>query len=659
MARQVVIVQIQGADRNESSRLLYFPECMSSAHSAGKTAVARTGGDMSGLKKTTEVDEIRVGKTSYFPSILPVSSYDEHVGDVTIEWMDIEARIDSVMAKLNNEKKIKQCSQGLNVNHGDDWGTIFWDANAGGSWDERIQTARQWQETAINLTGGIPLLIGGDAVHGFCFKGNGTILPHNLGLGCSGDPRVVEIAERVCAIECAALGLNWTFAPCMDIVRNERHGRTYEGFDEGPEGSAVYARAAVRGIQGTDLSHPYTIAATAKHFAGAGGTVDGIHKGNAATGTYEQLAHIHLPPFRAACEEGVASVMAAFNAWLGTQMHCQRALLTDTLKNGWKWGGFVVGDWNSAYSCGLINSYNAGVDNPMLPDNVWDMINTVLPAVGSSVPQGRLDDATRRILRVKFQLGLFDGPWLHSQLRETLLSQPHRDVARMCVRKSLVCLKNSNNALPIDKGAKVFLTGRHGNNMQFQCGGWTLGVPTGASENVPQGTRVRGAFEAVVGSQNVIYASEGGTVPSDADVIVVCIGEIAYFEDGGDSPDLTFNDRKHLFGYETGLIDNAVSQANGRPVIVLFFSGRPRIITGQIDRVDAWVNCWLPGTEGAGITDVLFGDYDFTGKLTHTWPRDMSQIPINHGDMGDWSGSGGEPLFEYGYGLNLAGERIR
>lgn len=425
------------------------------------------------------------------------------------------------------------------------------------------------------------------------------------------------------------------------------------------------ARAAVRGLQGTDLSSDYTMIATVKHFAGAGGTADGVMRGAASTGTWDVLCRIHLPQFHAAVDAGVASVMSSYNSFVTsstnngqTNMTEHSVLLTDTLKNGWGFDGFVISDWMQVYAptwappISRINSaFSAGMDVSMSPQNDVDAINLIKAAAGGGIPQARIDDAAKRCIRVKLRMGLFDNAVPKQELGNYLGSAEYRAVARACVRKTLVLLKNSNTALPLSKTAKIHVVGAWADNMGVQCGAWSetggdawQGSTT--AHGIAGSTTILQALQAGInaaGGGAITYNATAANIPATAEKIVVVVGETPYAEDAGYKGDIT------IASDQIALVQTCA--ASGKPVITILLTGRPNVLGTIPTNSTALVAAWLPGTEGTGVADVLYGDYNFVGKLNYTWPTSNAQEPINDGTMGDATGSGGAPLFTYGTGL--------
>lgn len=488
----------------------------------------------------------------------------------------------------------------------------------------------------------IPLIYGIDAVHGNNNVYGATIFPHNIGMGCTHDADLVRIADSIIAIEVAATGIDWTFAPCIAVPRNERWGRTYEGFGETTELNEVMSRASVLGFQGNDLSDYNKILACAKHFVADGGTENGTNEGNAIISESE-LRAIHLPGYIEAIEQGVGSVMASYSSWNGVKMHGNHYLLTDVLKGELGFSGFIVSDWAGIdqlpgdFREDVKQSINAGVDMVMLPDRYQLFASTLTNLVQTSeVSVDRIDDAVKRILRKKFELGLFERPYVYRSLIPKVGSAEHRNIARECVRKSLVLLKKKDGILPISKsGEKILVAGKSGNDIGNQCGGWTISWQ-GSSGNITPGTSIYEAIKNVVGSNNVFYDRYADNT-TGYNTAVVVIGETPYVEGGGDRSDLSLDAEDYT-------VVRKVKEA-GLKTIVILLSGRPMIINSIIPYSDAIIAAWLPGTEGDGVADVILGDYQPSGTLSHSWPRSMDQIPINFGDANY------DPLFPLNYGI--------
>jgi len=573
------------------------------------------------------------------------------------------AFVDSLLKQMTIDEKIGQMTQ-VDQQFLNDISDIskygFGSLLSGGGSTPKVNEPKAWaemydkyQQEALSSRLKIPLLYGIDAVHGHNNVVGATIFPHNIGLGATRDAKLVESVARATALEVAATGIDWDFAPCLAVPNDYRWGRTYEGFSENTELVTELGNAAIIGYQSADIDNPNSVLACAKHFIGDGGTLFGtglngkIDRGNLAI-SEEELRKTHLPPFEKAIESGVATFMAAYNTWNDVRCHANKYLLTDLLKDELGFKGFVVSDWAAIeqipgdYKSDIIISINAGIDMVMVPGAVrfgnesYEKFMSLFKQSieDGSIPMSRVDDAVRRILLIKKQSGLFERPFSDQQLLAHVGSQKHRDIAREAVRKSLVLLKNDNSLLPLPKnGKKIIVAGRGANNIGMQSGGWTISWQ-GEMENKTEGTSVLDAIKlAVDPNVSVQFSEDGKNV--EGDIAVVVIGEEPYAEMEGDRDDLKLN-KKDL---------DVIKRLKNKniPVVVVLFSGRPMIITDEIDQWDSLVAAWLPGTEGQGISDVLFGDYNPTGKLSFSWPKSINQFPITKSDS---------YLFDFGYGLS-------
>jgi beta-glucosidase len=570
-----------------------------------------------------------------------------------------DAKVDALLSKMTLDEKIGQMVQAdigaLRVKSDIQKyfiGSILSGAssapsgNRPQSWLQAVNECKSW---ALKTRLGIPLLYGIDAVHGHNNIDGAVIFPHNIGLGATHDPELVERAERVTAEEVAGTGTRWAFAPCVAVAQDERWGRTYESFGESPSLVAEIGAAAVHGFQGEELSAaPTSILACAKHFLGDGGTLGGIDEGNTVCDE-ETLRKLYLPPYRAAIKAGVGSIMVSFSSWNGVKMHGNKYLLTDVLKSELGFQGFLVSDWAAIdqispdYKFDIEQAINAGLDMIMLPRGL-DHPNNYIAFIadlkelvaGHKVAESRIDDAVRRILRLKFQMGLAENPGTDPALTAAIGSPAHRAVARECVRKSLVLLKNTGHALPLAKNLKhLVVVGRAADDLGIQCGGWTIGWQGQSGEVTHGGTTILRAIRQTVAAGTEVTFSPDGNETAGADAVVAVIGELPYAEMKGDRTDL------NLAAEDIALIQKA--KAAGAPVITILLSGRPLVPGSALDISDAFLAAWLPGTEGQGVADVLFGDYKPTGKLPRTWPRNNFQLSVQPAP--------GNPLFPCGFGL--------
>jgi len=528
------------------------------------------------------------------------------------------------------------------------------DPKSGNSLEAWTNLYDSLQSQALKTRLRIPILYGIDAVHGHNNVLNAVVFPHNIALGCTRNPSLVERAARITAIEVKATGINWTFAPCVTVPRDERWGRTYEGFGETPELARDLGAAAVRGFQGKDLRDPISVIACAKHFIGDGGTSFGTGPRNKLLDRGEtkiseqELRSIHMQGYVSAIRAGVGTIMPSYSSWNGVKCSGSKRLLTEILKNELKFEGFLISDYDAIdempgdFKTQIETSVNAGMDMFMVPKKYPQLYTLLLELVNEKrVAMSRIDDAVNRILRVKFATGLLDkdrSPLADRKLHSSFGAAEHRQVARECVRETLVLLKNDKRVLPLSKNLKrIVVAGKSADDIGNQCGGWTI-TWQGKSGNVTGGgTTILQAIKQGVSSNTEVVYSRDGADASHADAAIVVVGEAPYAEYLGDRASLNLPDE------DVAAIER-VKRA-GIPTVVLLFSGRPIIINRALELSDAFVAAWLPGTEGRGVTDVLFGDYRFKGKLSFSWPRSMDQIPINVGD------SDYRPLFKYGFGL--------
>jgi beta-glucosidase len=519
-------------------------------------------------------------------------------------------------------------------------------------------TAAQWadmvdgyQSYALSSRLGIPLIYGVDAVHGHNNVQGATLFPHHIGMGATRDAALVQRVEDITRQEVLGTGIRWTFSPCVCVPRDDRWGRTYEGYGEDPSVVSPLAAAAVQGFQGGAVGTT-SVLATAKHYLGDGGTTFGtgasgylIDQGDTRL-SEAALRAVHLPPYQSTSNAGVGSVMVSYSSWNGQKMHGDKYLITDVLKGELGFSGFVVSDWggikqlpDATYAGQVAHAVNAGIDMIMVPDKYVDTINAIVAGVNTgTIPQLRVDDAVTRILDAKFALGLFDHPYTDRSYTAQVGSAAHRDVARQAVRQSLTLLKNDGNALPLSRTGtyKIVVGGKSADDLGNQTGGWSISWQ-GSSGTHTTGTTFWRALQQAAAGTNITLQNVGTRTKGNykADVGIWVGGETPYAEGQGDSSTLAFGRDNST---QLGDLCSRVTTC-----IAVLFSGRPVVIGDQLTKADAFVAAWLPGTEGAGITDVLFGA-GFTGQLPVTWPRAVTDEPINNGD-------GKAPLFPLGYGL--------
>ena len=577
-----------------------------------------------------------------------------------------EDRVEDLLAQMTLDEKIGQMTLVEKNSIGAAEVTAYHIGavlSGGGGYPRTGNTPENWrdmvqgyQDAALATRLDIPLLYGVDAVHGHNNVKGAMIFPHNIGLGAANDADLMMRIGQATASEMIATGIYWNYAPVLAVPQDIRWGRTYEAFAQDTGIVSSLAAAYLVGLQGNDLADPSTVLGTPKHFVGDGGTVWGtgssgytIDQGDTKVDE-ETLRAIHLPPYQAAIDAGAQSIMVSFSSWNGTKMHGNAYLITDVLKNELGFEGFVVSDWGGIdqidrdYYTAVVSAINAGVDMNMVPYHYVRFIETMKQAVeNGDITEERIDDAVRRILTVKFSLGLFENPYGHDELLDTVGSDAHRELAREAVQKSLVLLKN-DDVLPLASDTPViFVAGRAGDNVGLQCGGWTI-EHQGGSGSITPGTTILEAIEQTVsGEVTVIYDRSGNFSdvvgddgkPATADVGIVVVGEQPYAEGRGDNwePALIWDDLK--------AIERTAEQSE--KLVVVLLSGRPLIITNEVDNWDALVAAWLPGTEGQGVVDGLFGLSPINGKLSFEWPASLAQVPLGMSDDA--------PLFPLGYGL--------
>ena len=494
------------------------------------------------------------------------------------------------------------------------------DPEAGNTAQDWASFVNQFQSYALQTRLKIPLLYGIDAVHGHNNIDGATVFPHHIGMGATRDTNLVERAERVTAEELAGTGIRWAFAPCVTVPQNPRWGRTYEGYSDDTALVSKLGVAAVKGLQGEQLSNaPTSVLACAKHFVGDGGTMDGIDQGNMVC-SEKILRKVHLPPYIAAIHAGVGSIMVSYSSWNGQKMHGNKYLLTDVLKHELGFQGFLVSDWAAIdqlspdFKQDIEQSINAGLDMVMIPNgphkhnNYVEFIKDLKELIAEGkVSEDRINSAVTRILRVKFAMGLFQDTAVDPALTAAVGSPEHRSVARECVRESLLLLRNHHHALPLSKNSgHVVVVGTAADDLGVQCGGWTVNWQGGHGNITRGGTTLLAAVrQAVSASTQVTYSADASDLVN-ADAIIAVVGEKPYAEMKGDRTELKLSDE------DTALVARA--KASGKPVVTIVYSGRPLELGSIMKDSSAVVAAWLPGSEGQGMTDVLFGDYPFTGK---------------------------------------------
>ena len=613
-----------------------------------------------------------VALVSFASFILSCSSSNENYVWASLEPLpldpDIEAQIDDILPKLTLEQKVGQVIQGDSDSVTPEdvkkyrLGSVLSGGNSApgplnyaetNAW---LELADKYYNASIDDEGvgiAIPIIWGIDAVHGHANLNGAIIFPHNVGLGATNNPELIEKIAQITAHELTVSGHDWTFAPTLAVPQDLRWGRSYEGFSEDPEIVKSYGERIVIGLQGEFGSDDFMgngkVISSAKHFLADGATENGVDQGDALI-SEKELSEVHAAGYYSSIPAGVQTVMASFSSWNGRKLHGDKELLTDVLKEKMGFNGFVVGDWNGHGQVpGCVNtdcpqSLNAGLDMYMAPDS-WKGLyeSTLQHAKDGTISIERLDDAVRRILRVKLSSGIFQKGPPSSRANsgdESLLGLPeHREVGRQAVRESMVLLKNNNNVLPIDPSKKILVIGDGAASISKASGGWTLSWQGNnhTNDEFPNGESILSGIEEVVSNAGgeVIFLESGETSES-ADIVIAIYGEDPYAEFQGDRENLDFIPN----GFDTNKLLKFKNM--DIPVVSVFLSGRPMWTNPEINNSDSFIAAWLPGSEGGGIADMLFktdNSYDFKGKLSFTWP---SSALVSEKK---------ETLFNLGYGL--------
>jgi beta-glucosidase len=583
---------------------------------------------------------------------------------------EIEAQIDEILPKLTLEQKVGQVIQGDTGSLTPEdvkkyrLGSVLSGGNSAPGPLPYAET-KAWLEMADKYYNAsiddedveiaIPIIWGIDAVHGHANLKGSIIFPHNIGLGAMNNPDLIEQIASITAHELTVSGHDWTFAPTLAVPQDLRWGRSYEGFSENPDLVKSYGDRIVIGLQGEFGSENFMgdgrVISSAKHFLADGATENGVDQGDALI-TEKELSKVHAAGYYSSIPAGVQTVMASFSSWQGRKLHGDKELLTDVLKGKMGFNGFVVGDWNGHGQVpGCINtdcpqSLNAGLDMYMAPDSWKGLYESTLQHVkDGTIAMERLDDAVRRILRVKLLSGIFQkgAPSTRANAgNENLLALPeHKNVARQAVRESLVLLKNNNQLLPIDPSKTILVVGDGASSISKASGGWTLSWQgTGHSnDKFPNGESILEGIEKTVDDAGgkLIFSKDGDT-SIKADVVIAVYGEDPYAEFQGDRENLAFTPN----GFDTNKL--STYKENGIPIVSVFLSGRPMWANTEINNSDSFVAAWLPGSEGGGVSDMLFKtdpSFDFTGRLSFTWPASAVVSKNNN-----------QALFEIGYGLS-------
>ncbi|KAJ0248360.1 Glycoside hydrolase family 3 C-terminal domain-containing protein [Hirschfeldia incana] len=581
----------------------------------------------------------------------------------------VEDRIQDLLQRMTVEEKIGQMTQ---IHCSVSSAAVVKDffigsvCNSPGGTEDWAEMIDGFQTAAIETRLAIPIIYGLDAVHGNNKFNGATIFPHNIGLGATRDCDLARRIGSATALEVRASGAHWVFAPCVAVCKDPRWGRCLESYSEDTE-VVCNMTSIVSGLQGTPpeghpAGYPFVagrnnVVACAKHFVGDGGTEKGKSEGDTIA-SYEDLERIHIAPYLNCIAQGVSAVMPSYSRWNGKKLHGDRFLLTEILKHKLGFKGCLVSDWSGIDKMGEPRGSNyrecvkaaidAGIDMVMLPYEYEKFINELTSLVQSGeIPMSRIDDAVERILRMKFTAGLFEHPFSDRSLLKFVGCKEHREIAREAVRKSLVLLKNGKDSekpfLPLDRNAKsVLVAGTHADDLGFQCGGRTK-TWQGQSGRITIGTTVLDAVKAILGAETEVVhekiPSEETLSDKDFSYAIVVVGEGPCAESKGDDPEPSI----HFDGAEVVRL-----VAEKIPTVVILMTGRPVVLdTTMLEKVEALVAAWLPGTEGDGIADVVFGDFDFTGKLPMSWFRATEQLPMKA------EADGYDPLFPLGFGLKF------
>jgi beta-glucosidase len=590
-------------------------------------------------------------------------------------WMDasksVDERVAALLGQMTLDEKIGQMTQ-IEKNAIDPGTAAAFNLGSilsGGGGSPNPNTPQAWydmvdayQQAALGTRLGIPITYGVDAVHGHNNVVGATIFPQNVGMGATNDPELVQQACAATALEMNATGVRWDFGPVIAVPQDIRWGRTFEGYGESTDLVSTLGAACIKGLQGSGLNAANTAAATAKHFIGDGGTAFGTSTASGPNGPYlldqgvdqmdeATLLQLFLPPYKAAIDNGARIVMTSYSSTAAGKVHGDRHLITDILKGQLGFTGFVVSDWGGVdqvvpgdYSASLGQAINAGIDLVMVPTDYVRFITTMKSlAQAGTIKADRIDDAVSRILRVKFEMGLFEKPMPAAGGESDVGSDADRAIARTAVAESAVLLKTSPNVLPIAaSGAKVLLAGAGADDIGIQSGGWTISWQ-GSAGQTTSGTTLQGAMKEKLGDSLTFDRAAAFPAGTKADVGIVVVAERPYAEGVGDSATLALPDD------DTGLV--AKMRPLVKKLVVVVMSGRPMIL-GDVAAADAIVEAWLPGTEAAGLADVLFGDKPFAGTTPYTWPKTPADAPR----VGKAACDGA--VFPVGFGLDATGKLL-
>ncbi len=578
-------------------------------------------------------------------------------GVISYEGKTVEEKVKSVLSKLTLEQKVNQMMQPAVFRASQDsmmencYGSILSNLSTPTDAEGWKSTILSYQEAALKSKTKIPFLYGNDAVHGHNTVTNTVIFPHNIGLGAANDPELMKKMGGAVAEEMKLSGVLWNFSPCVAQAQDPRWGRTYESYSTNVDIIAALSTEFSKGM----LEHG--VMPCAKHYIGDGNVKFGtgeksdveriIDRGD-STLTDAEINEL-LKPYKALIDAGVMTIMPSHSSINGVKMHCNKALLTDKLKNELGFKGFIISDWESIHNVPgatnyekIVSCVNAGIDMLMEPNDYEEFKRNIMDAVKKGdIKQERIDDAVTRILRVKFMMGLFDDPMqekIKTEVKETGSAQ-YRDIARQLVEKSLVLVKNDGQALPLKKGQKIYVTGPAADSVHVQCGGWTIqwGGLVGSNDKTSvQGTSILEGLKAVAKEYGITIITDSNKA-SEADVTLLCVGEKSYAEWEGDTEDLSLTGKLGLNGNKDAI---AEAKKLGKPTVTLVVAGRQVLIDDYLKDWNSVVMCYLPGTEGQGVANVLVNKVGFSGKLSMPWYKTTKDIKTAN-----------KPLFEQGFGL--------
>ena len=651
----------------------------STSPSTSPAASASAQADAMNISALTAADLDAQGCAPIAPKLPTLKDWPKVTSRVATDPA-IEQRVKDMLAKMTLAEKVGQMTQPeigfITADEVKEFhiGSVL---NGGGSWpDKKKQSAPAdwlaladsfWEASRTsNASTVIPVIWGIDAMHGHGNAYGATLFPHNIGLGAAHNPCLIKSIAAATAKQVRTTGQDWVFAPVVAVVRDDRWGRTYESYSENPALVRAYAHEAVMGMQGSAATiGADNVITTAKHFIGDGGTDTGTDQG-VTMASEADMINVHGQGYYSALAAGAQTVMVSFNSWTNDEMtkttgklHGSKYALTDVLKKKIGFDGVLISDWNghgqvegcSNQSCAA--AVNAGIDVMMVPEDWKGFItNTITSVESGEIPMARIDDAVSRILRVKVRAGIFEAPKPSARKHAgstAMLTNAPKALARDAVRQSQVLLKNKGAVLPLPATSKVLVVGKSADNMGNQTGGWTLTWQgkDNTNSDFPNGTTILAGLRDALGEANVTYSKDAKDVdPAKFDAVIAVIGETPYAEGEGDIGARSLN-ASELYPDDLAVIE-AVS-GKGAPVITVLISGRPLAVTKELNLSDAFVAAWLPGTEGAGVADLLVktaqGKAGYTGTLSFSWPKDGCQTPLNAGDESN------EPLFPLGYGL--------